>query len=79
MGNHGNRPQKIRSSNNMKRKRYSINERTGEIAIGEGESVLVEPFMQFRIDGDRWMTSEFKARKLSKGCEYSCTWTLRVT
>ena len=63
----------------MKKKHYSVNERTGEIAIGDGKTVLVEPFMQFRIDGDRWMTSKFKARELAKGCEYRCTWTVRVT
>ena len=63
----------------MKRKNFCTVEKTGEVSIGEGRVVLVEPFIQFRIDGDRWMTSKFKARELAKGCEYRCTWTVRVT
>jgi hypothetical protein len=61
----------------MKRK-YSVCQDGGEVSICKGEYVAIEPFIQFRINKDRWVTRDFPLKKLSVGGSYTFSMTITV-
>jgi len=65
----------------MRRKvHYSVCENGGEISIGKGHgNVTIEPFTQFRVDGDRWVTRKHPKKKLERGSTYTFSMTITVS
>jgi len=59
-------------------KKYAVCKSGGEISIYRGESVTIEPFIQFRINKDRWITKDFPLKKMKVGGSYTFSMTIDV-
>lgn len=61
------------------KKKYAVVKSGGEISICKGEFVTLEPFIQFRVNKERWITRDFPLKKVYAGSSYTFTMRLDVT